>query len=56
MPGPESGSRLRRTSDERAFDVAMGEFAAANADQNERDYERFVEAARERRIEVTLDV
>ncbi len=38
------------------FDVAMTEFAEAYADQNELDYQRFVEAAREGRIQVTLDV
>ena len=37
-----------------AFDVAMAEFAEEYADQNERDYERFVEAARQLRLEVTL--
>ena len=39
-----------------AFDVAMTEFAEAYADQNERDYQRFVDAARDGRIEVTLDL
>ena len=38
-----------------AFDVAMGEFAEAYADQNEQDYEQFLDAAREQRIEVALD-
>jgi len=38
------------------FDVAVTEFAEAYADQNELDYQRFVEAAREGRIQVTLDV
>ena len=38
-----------------AFDVAMGEFAEAYADQNERDYEQFLDAAREQRIVVALD-
>ncbi len=35
-----------------AFDVAMAEFAEAYADQNETDYGRFVEGAKERRFEV----
>ncbi len=39
-----------------AFDVAMGEFAEAYADQNERDYERFVEGARTQRFEVALEL
>ncbi len=37
-----------------AFDLAMVEFAAAYADQNERDYRRFVEGANEQRFEVAL--
>ncbi|MET0999882.1 MAG: DUF2252 domain-containing protein [Marmoricola sp.] len=36
------------------FDAAMVEFAEAYADQNERDYEQFLAAAREQRIEVSL--
>jgi len=39
-----------------AFDVAMTEFAELYADQNERDYELFMDAAREQRIKVTLNV
>jgi uncharacterized protein (DUF2252 family) len=39
-----------------AFDVAVSEFAERYADQNELDYRRFVEAASEGRIEVTLSV
>ena len=39
-----------------AFDVAMTEFAEPYADQNERDYELFMDAAREQRIQVTLNV
>jgi uncharacterized protein (DUF2252 family) len=34
------------------FDVAMAEFAEAYADQNEKDYGRFLEGAREGRFEV----
>ena len=37
------------------FDQAMTEFAEAYADQNERDYARFVSAAREQRFDVTLE-
>ena len=37
------------------FDVAMGEFAEAYADQNERDYGQFLDAAREQRVAVALD-
>ncbi|MGZ5398701.1 MAG: DUF2252 domain-containing protein [Nocardioides sp.] len=37
------------------FDAAMVEFAEAYADQNQRDYEQFVAAAREQRIEVSLE-
>ena len=39
-----------------SFDVAMAAFAESYADQNERDYTRFVNGAREQRFEVTLDV
>jgi hypothetical protein len=39
-----------------AFDIAMTEFAELYADQNERDYELFMDAAREQRIQVTLNV
>jgi uncharacterized protein (DUF2252 family) len=39
-----------------AFDVAMTEFADAYADQNEADYQRFVEAATDSRIEVDRDL
>jgi uncharacterized protein (DUF2252 family) len=35
-----------------SFDVAMAEFAEAYADQNERDYGRFLEGAREGRFDV----
>jgi uncharacterized protein (DUF2252 family) len=38
------------------FDVAMTEFAEAYADQNERDYNRFVSGAREQRFEVAREV
>ena len=38
-----------------AFDVAMVGFAEAYADQNERDYQRFVNGAREQRFEVASD-
>jgi hypothetical protein len=38
------------------FDVAMAEFAEAYADQNERDYNRFVNGAREHRFDVAPDV
>jgi hypothetical protein len=38
-----------------AFDDAIGEFAVEYADQNERDYRAFVKAAREGRIEVTVE-
>ncbi len=38
------------------FDVAMVDFAEAYADQNERDYNRFVNGAREHRFEVAPDV
>jgi uncharacterized protein (DUF2252 family) len=41
------------TSD--TFDVAMGEFATAYADQNDADYARFVEAAREGRVDVASE-
>lgn len=37
------------------FDVAMGEFAEAYADQNQLDYDRFVSAARDGRVEVILE-
>ena len=37
------------------FDAAMVEFAEAYADQNQRDQEQFVAAAREGRIEATLE-
>ncbi len=37
------------------FDVAMTAFAEAYADQNERDYARFVNGARELRFEVATD-
>ena len=37
------------------FDVAMVEFAEAYADQNQRDYEQFVAAVREQRIEASLE-
>jgi hypothetical protein len=36
------------------FDEALAEFAEAYADQNEADYQRFVQAVRDQRIEVTL--
>jgi len=39
-----------------AFDDAMTSFAELYADQNERDYELFMDAAREKRIDVTLNV
>jgi uncharacterized protein (DUF2252 family) len=39
-----------------AFDIAMTEFAELYADQNEHDYELFMDAAREQRIQVTLNV
>ena len=35
----------------KAFDIAMADFAAAYADQNERDYATFAAAVREGRIE-----
>jgi uncharacterized protein (DUF2252 family) len=38
-----------------SFDVAMVAFAEAYADQNERDYARFVHGAREQRFEVATD-
>ena len=38
------------------FDVAMADFAEADADQNERDYNRFVIGAREHRFQVSPDV
>jgi hypothetical protein len=38
------------------FDDAIGEFAMEYADQNERDYKRFVTAVKEGRIEATVDV
>ena len=38
------------------FDVAMGEFAEAYADQNDRDYARFVAGAEEGRFSVTTDL
>lgn len=38
-----------------AFDDAIGEFAVEYADQNERDYRAFVKAAREGRIELTVE-
>jgi hypothetical protein len=37
-----------------AFDAAMGEFAEAYADQNELDYQRFLDGAREQRFPVAL--
>jgi hypothetical protein len=37
-----------------ALDVAMAEFAECYADQNERDYEAFMDAARDQRFAVTL--
>jgi len=39
-----------------AFDDAIGEFAIEYADQNERDYRRFVTAVKEGRIEAVADV
>ena len=39
-----------------AFDVAMADFAEAYADQNDRDYHRFVNGAREHRFQVSPDV
>jgi hypothetical protein len=38
------------------FDDAIGEFAIEYADQNERDYRRFVTAIKEGRIEAAPDV
>ncbi len=38
------------------FDVAMADFAEAYADQNERDFNRFVNGAREHRFEVSPEV
>jgi uncharacterized protein (DUF2252 family) len=38
-----------------AFDAAMVEFAEAYAEQNERDYQRFIEGAREQRFAVALE-
>jgi hypothetical protein len=37
------------------FDEAVAEFAVAYADQNERDYQVFAEAARGGRIQVRLE-
>ncbi len=37
------------------FDEALAEFAVAYADQNDRDYGAFVEAARSGRIEARLE-
>jgi hypothetical protein len=39
-----------------AFDQVMVEFAESYADQNERDYERFAEAAAAGRIEAEVGV
>jgi uncharacterized protein (DUF2252 family) len=39
-----------------AFDVAMTEFAAAYADQNEADYQQFAQAATDHRFEVHRDL
>ena len=39
-----------------AFDVAMADFAEAYADQNDRDYHRFVDGVREHRFQVSPDV
>jgi hypothetical protein len=38
------------------FDVAIGDFAEAYADQNERDYEAFSAAAKSGRIPVQTDI
>jgi hypothetical protein len=37
------------------FDEAIGEFAVEYADQNERDYTRFVNAVREGQIEAVTE-
>jgi predicted alpha/beta hydrolase len=37
------------------FDDAIGEFAVEYADQNSRDYRVFIQAIREKRIEVTIE-
>jgi len=37
------------------FDEAIGEFAVEYADQNARDYKKFVSAVREGKIEVNAD-
>ena len=37
------------------FDLAVGDFARAYADQNEADYGRLVQAARDGRIEMTRE-
>jgi hypothetical protein len=39
-----------------SFDEAVGEFAVEYADQNSKDYRRFVQAIREGRIEATPDI
>ena len=39
-----------------SFDEAVGEFAVEYADQNQKDYRRFVKAIREGRIEATSEI
>ena len=55
-PARVTGARSRPTSDAGdVFDLAMADFAAAYADQNEADYGRLVQAARDGRIEMTRE-